>query len=421
MKSPLSWSTRQYCLCIFAVAIVVRFALLAILRPENHVVLNEAVRIAEAVALRGQYADPYGAMRTGPTAHYTPGYPLLVALEFILFGTGKLGFAVAYHINGILTAAQYALLPLLAAVLDVPPLWGFAGGMVGALIPFNFLSEATGPGESLVGVVFILIVILTLHTGKKGEWSFGRGLLHGLLWGVTLLVGPTALLLLIPVLLVLAVTYRGRLRALAGYTVALVLGAAVAISPWVIRNDRVLGAPIVFRSNLGLELAVAYNDTAAATQYADVNNQTAFHTHPYTNLDEARQVLDLGEVRYMHLKMEDAKSWVAGHPVRAAQLTLERSFLFFFPITPRPLQSLAIWGLTLLGIAGLPVLWRRSRFAAATIAAIWLMFPVLYSLLQFTARYRQQIQFAFLLPAGAAIVWGLNWLMTRWARNEGTV
>jgi hypothetical protein len=71
-------------------------------------------------------------------------------------------------------------------------------------------------------------------------------------------------------------------------------------------------------------------------------------------------------------------------------------------------QSLTMSGLSLLSFAGLPVLWRRNRYAGLVIAAICLFFPFTYWFIQIYARYRLPIQFAFLLPAGAAIAWGLD-------------
>jgi hypothetical protein len=412
-----SWTAREYGLCIFAIAILVRVALLLRMRLENEAIGAEVVRIATSLATRGAYADPYAAMRTGPTAHSSPGYPLFLALEFFLFGAGKLGAMISYYVNVLFSAAQYALLPALACVLDVPPVWGFAGGMIGAIVPVNFLSEAKS-GESLSGLVFLLMVMLTLRAGKSAHFSFAKGFLHGILWGVTLLIGSTGLLLLIGLLFVLALQSRRRLRGLAVYAVALALGAAIPISPWAIRNQRALGAPILLRDNLGLELAVGFNDTAGVTMYETDRNGTYARVHPNISPEQARRVRDLGELAYMRSRMAEGRDWIARHPARTAQLIVLRAIGFWFPVTDRFVQVVILWGLTLLAFLGLPVIWRASRLGGQTIAAIWLLFPIPYWLVIFSARYRLQIQFAFLLPAGAAIVYGLNWLGERRAADE---
>jgi hypothetical protein len=415
-KDVRSWTAREYGLCIFAIAILVRVGLLLHMRLENEAIGGEVVRIAASVATRGAYADPYAVLRTGATAHSPPGYPLFLALEFFLFGTGKLGAMISYYVNVVFSAAQYALLPALACILDIPPVWGIVGGMIGAIVPVNFLSEAKS-GESLSGLVFLLMVMLTLGAAKSAHFSFAKGFLHGILWGVTLLIGSTGFMLLIGLLLVLALQFRHRLRELAIYTVALAIGAAIPISPWAIRNQRALGAPIVLRDNLGLELAVAFNDKVGVTFYETDRNGTFASVHPNVSPEQARRVRDLGELAYMRSRMAEGRDWISRHPARAAQLIVLRAIGFWFPLTDRFAQVAILWGLSLLAFLGLPVIWRASRLGGQTIAAIWVLFPIPYWLVIFSARYRLQIQFAFLLPAGAAIAYGLNWLRERRARD----
>jgi hypothetical protein len=261
------------------------------------------------------------------------------------------------------------------------------------------------------------MVMLMLSSGKSARYSFPKGFLHGILWGVTLLIGSTGLMLLIGLLLVLAWHSRRRLREFVVYTVALAVGAAIAISPWVIRNQRALGAPILLRDNLGLELAVAFNDTVGVTMYETDRNGTYNRVHPNVSPEQALRVRDLGEVAYMHSRMVEGREWISMHPARTVQLIVLRAICFWFPVTERWAQVAILWGLTLLALLGLPVIWRASRLGAQTIAAIWLLFPIPYWLVLFSARYRLQIQFAFLLPAGAAVVYGLNWLRERRATD----
>jgi hypothetical protein len=262
-----------------------------------------------------------------------------------------------------------------------------------------------------------LMVMLTLRAGKSARYSFRKGFLHGILWGVTLLIGSTGLMLLIGLLLVLAWHSRHRLRELAIYTVALATGAAIPIGPWAIRNQRALGAPILLRDNLGLELAVAFNDTVGVTMYETDRNGTYNRVHPNVSPEQAQRVRDLGELAYMRSRMTEAKAWIFRHPARTAQLIVLRAVGFWFPITERFAQVAILWGLSLLAFLGLPVIWRASRLGGQAIAAILLLFPVPYWLVLFSARFRLQIQFAFLLPAGAALVCAVNWLIERRATD----
>src|ERR1700693_6309535 len=94
---------------IFAVSSVIRIVkVLAAPRPPGtH--LSEMENIAKSLALHGTFADPY-ILPTGPTAHTAPGYPILLGLIFLLFGTGAAGETMSRIASAIGSSIQYALL-----------------------------------------------------------------------------------------------------------------------------------------------------------------------------------------------------------------------------------------------------------------------------------------------------------------------
>jgi len=90
--------------------------------------------------------------------------------------------------------------------------------------------------------------------------------------------------------LVVALSAGGGFLSAPGVPLGGAVGAAIAISPWVIRNQRALGAPILLRDNLGLELAVAFNDTVGVTMYETDRNGTYNRVHPNVSPEQALRV-----------------------------------------------------------------------------------------------------------------------------------
>jgi hypothetical protein len=74
-------------LLIFIVGLVVRAALIAGSGSYEDLERYEVERTAISLAHHGTLADPY-LIPTGPTAHAAPGYPILLAAIFFVFGTG---------------------------------------------------------------------------------------------------------------------------------------------------------------------------------------------------------------------------------------------------------------------------------------------------------------------------------------------
>src|SRR5581483_2549642 len=72
---------------LFTLAFLVRFAVIVYFRPYHDLGRYELERTAIALANTGVYGNPY-AVPTGPTAHVSAGYTLILATLFHLFGTG---------------------------------------------------------------------------------------------------------------------------------------------------------------------------------------------------------------------------------------------------------------------------------------------------------------------------------------------
>src|SRR5580693_5297451 len=75
----------------------------------------EITRVALTLARQGDFAHPYFALPTGPTAHAAPAYVFLFALVAKLFGIGWTGAAILWTLNVGFLALQLALLPVLSS------------------------------------------------------------------------------------------------------------------------------------------------------------------------------------------------------------------------------------------------------------------------------------------------------------------
>ena len=75
---------------VFAVAFAVRVTGVIGSRQYRNMERYELERTAISFAQTGVYGNPY-ALPTGPSAHVSPGYTLILAAIFKLFGTGSTG------------------------------------------------------------------------------------------------------------------------------------------------------------------------------------------------------------------------------------------------------------------------------------------------------------------------------------------
>lgn len=82
----MSTIVRRHILLVFAVAFVVRIVMIIVFHPYRDLTRYELERTAISLATTGVYGNPY-AIPTGPTAHVSPGYTLILAGLFKLFGT----------------------------------------------------------------------------------------------------------------------------------------------------------------------------------------------------------------------------------------------------------------------------------------------------------------------------------------------
>lgn len=179
------------------------------------------------------------------------------------------------------------------------------------------------------------------------------------------------------------------------------IGMIVACLPWGWRNYQTFDAIFFIRSNLGLELRMGNHEGAAASM--DAMDRQGEHRHPRTHETEARKLQEMGEVAYMGEARQEALSWILSNPGGFTKLTASRIALWWLGPLYYPPGAALVTALTLLALLGawlaLPTLAVPER--AAVLIPLF-TYPLIYHVVAYMPRYREPIDWVFLLLAGSA-------------------
>ncbi len=389
---------------VFLLAITVRIACIFFLHPYLDLARFELERTALSLAHTGVYGNPY-AIPTGPTAHVSPGYTVMLAALFRLFGDGTSGEIVKELLASVVSAIGCALILPVASAFRLSRAVGLISGIIFALVPLKPLVQIDGDWEAPYTAIFIaLLCISTVRQWRTHDLLLSHAAGRGLLWGLALLFS-SVLLPILPVLLV-AGLYVFRNAGLKRYGVAACLELAIALLclvPWVVRNEAALRSPVATRSNLGIELRVSNNDEATPDQRVNYNRGVYHRFHPLQNVGEALKVKQLGEIKYNRLAMRDTKAWIAAHPQRFAELTIGRFADFWFYPDPSRVKALLGDLTAILGLTGLVLVWRHCWQAGLASSLILLFYSAPSYLVHVGARQRYPIDWLLTLLSVYAV------------------
>ena len=354
----------------------------------------EAPAIAVALAERGTFGDPY-ALPTGPTAHLPPIPPALRALCYELFGVGLAGGYAFWLMEMGMQATLWGLLPWVAASLGLGGGAGVLAGLVGALVP-----RWSGHGEALTAVAMALLMVAFVRRWAPGRRRSVSSLVLGLAAGVSFHVQPA---LLTVVLGWMAYElWSSRVERKRPHAALVALGITLACIPWAWRNYDAFDTVFFVRDNFGLELRMGNHEGAAATM--DAMDRMGGHVHPRALESEARKVQELGEVVYMRQAGREAWAWIGDNPLEFCRLTLSRVAHWWLGPFYYPPGALIVTTLTLLGLLGV---WRAFPGMAgpqrAAVIVPLLTYPLVYYVVAYMPRYREPVDWIFLILAGAVV------------------
>jgi hypothetical protein len=360
---------------------------------------GEMERAAVSIVSEGTLGNVYGP-GTGPSAHVAPLYPYWLAGWFSLSGVQTFHRVLMEGIlAALVTSLCIACLPSLARQLRLSVGAATVASVILALSPLNLWIECRGGWEQPYAAL-ALIALLSVFVRLRDQawqplWLLVAG---GLLVGLAALLSPVVLPVVGIILATELASARGerwQLLPKFGLTVGV---AILCIAPWTIRNWKVLGGFVPIRSNFGLELACGNHDAANGKTYSTHSEDPSclVPCHPYSSPAAKARLLEVGELAYMREVQQQAVAWIAEHPGRFLQLTLNRAWFYWFPPahmwppsdSNRWIKS-AFFSLVSVGCFGWLglVFWRRDRLRWFYLAVI--VGPSLtYLLTHVDSRYR---------------------------------
>ena len=372
--------------------------------PSDSVRGAENVRLARSLCDTGKFANPFAALDTGPSAHLSPVFPAFLGLLMKVFGDKSAGIYAIKLAAALILSLQLALYPAFSRMLGM----GETNGIIGASIWIVAKPGLEYGWESLY-VAILLAVACCCFRRYLDEEAQGCGKLVlplGCLMGFLILTSPTVAPIYATWLL--WVMWRQKIAFVKKSLLPLVLLPVVIVAPWTIRNYLVLHSFPIIRDNFGLELSVSNNDCARFGFQENLQSGCFEKFHPYSNVNEARKVMELGEVKYNELQLREARGWISSHPTRFIKLSIMRFIAFWMPtesftvhdVIGHRLQRFTIYLMTLLSVAGLFILYRRDIKSAAILILCLTVFPLVYYIVEFVGRYRYPIMWVtFLLGA----------------------
>jgi hypothetical protein len=196
----------------------------------------------------------------------------------------------------------------------------------------------------------------------------------------------------------------------------------LATTPWQIRNQEVMGAPIRLRTSMGYSLAISYYDGAvnpSSLRDANVSRFNAIHPHSLSGPGLRKLKEAGGEVAYSRQLGDEAKRWIRDHPRKAAIIAIRNLKNFYFPPawfwdrwSDAPIRAISVIRSWMLGTismlafgALLALLWKgqaRFLYLAVVIAAASAPYVAAFPLLRY--RYPISTMLMFLAVTGAAML-----------------
>jgi 4-amino-4-deoxy-L-arabinose transferase-like glycosyltransferase len=352
----------------------------------------EMGRLARSIALGHGFSSPTD-LETGSSAWAPPVYPYILAAVFKVFGVYS-------------TASAFVILTFnsIFAALTCLTIYGIAKRIYGtavaratawtwAVFPYLIYWPVRVVWEtSFTTFLLSLALLLTLRMGDRPP-SRRAWLGFGALWGLIMLTN-TAVVSMLPFCLLWIVYRVGPAPKQISGIALCVAAAAIAASPWIVRNYIVFDKFIFVRDNLPLELHMANNDESSGLW---TRNE-----HPGNDSVAMQEFQRLGEIQFMKTKGDEFEEFLHDHPGKFVWFSLKRGFYFWaappqFVVTSNG-YNLGIarhTGFSLgavLAFAGLWLSIRKRIRGAFLLACFLLVYPLPYYVVNPFPRYKAPIE-----------------------------
>jgi 4-amino-4-deoxy-L-arabinose transferase-like glycosyltransferase len=392
---------------IFWTALLVRVAYILVAHSYRVIPINnhfefgwETGRVAASLAGGHGYSSPFSG-DTGPTAWMVPGFTLLLAGVFKVFGIySALSAFVIETIDSLFQALTVLLVYEMGArtagrrtAVWAAWIWALYPGII--QYSTHWIWET-----SLSTMLFAAVLVLGMRMRGTGAAAPQRHRLRdwvvfGLLWGAISMTNPT-LLLMAPVEGVWILDgLPGRRNLLRGAVLALLSGAlcAAVAAPWVVRNWVVFHAFIPTRDNFGAEAAMAWAPDSEGFPWGA--------TVPTSEIAPEHQLYaQMGELAYVKMRGAQAREWARQNPAHFWKLVALRFYMFWASVphtsgghpAAEYLREFAHCFGSITGILGLLLALRRRLPAAGLFAWAVGLLPLIYYFITVGSRFRNPLE-----------------------------
>jgi len=358
-------------------------------------VFDAAAYASIAANLEHDQGFTLGAGATQPASNYSPGLPLFVA------GVYELSGGVHERLARIVLALLGTLTVLFTYLIGRRlggPLAGLIGAAAIAIYPALLEYQGMLMGEPLAAALLSGAVLASLWAADSESRS--RWLLPGALFGALALVRPEYLGVTLTVaLVVLAKNWRAGWRAALTPAALLLVGLAVVVVPWTIRNATALDRFVPISTGGGQVLfAGTYLPSDGDPEQVGAE---VVERHPGLFGPNAVQKLRLEQIlarlaaqRYPGMESDRALSkmgkeqlWddLSEEPLEYVGFVVKKIARIWShgprAVMREPGWELLHWALLAFGLVGLIVLAIRRRWEALLIAAIFLAITAISALL----------------------------------------
>ncbi|HKW16975.1 MAG TPA: glycosyltransferase family 39 protein [Terriglobales bacterium] len=211
---------------------------------------------------------------TARTLSREPGYPILLAGVFLVFGDNLTTVKLA---NMLFTFAAAGLIALLARRVSASRVVTLGAPLVFLFHPGTLIAESRGGVETPFTLFLVLFMLMVYRAIESRAWF--DYLLSGAALGSTVLIRSTPILFPVWLLAYLAaIEPKQSWFRLCRNGVIMATAAVTILSPWIIRNYSLVGKFVPTASVLGISAhAGLYNNThySGAESWAMVDRQGA--------------------------------------------------------------------------------------------------------------------------------------------------
>ena len=350
----------------------------------------EVGRIARSIATGHGFSSPTD-LPTGPTTWMAPVYTYILAGVFKIFGVYSAASAWVILAFNSLCAALTCLTIYRIGEKVYGTAVARAAAWTWALFPYLIYWPVRVVYDTCLSAFLLsLALLLTLHIADDRSirlWAW-----FGLLWGVMILTNPSLFTLMVCCLLWLW-WWTPRLQRRTGGFALCILCAALVVGPWVVRNYEVFGKFIFVRDNLPMEIHMSNNSESGGFWTRE--------EHPANDPHTMQKFQELGEIRFMTEKGEEAREFIRQHPGTFRYFTLKR--IMYYWISPPQAAIVAGYDFQIsrhvnffleaaFAFAGLALTLRRCRREGYLFALFLLVCPLPYYIVSPYARYKHLIE-----------------------------